>query len=93
MLTLPQVYSKWEARADGRHWQRQGGGGGDGGRERGLEGGGGTTLGSIQFGVQKMDGFLPKDPEFMSLGGFLVNRGGKMEACKNEDEEGRDGVY
>lgn len=35
---------------------------------------------SIQFGVRKMDGFLPKDMDFMSLGGFLVNRGEKMKA-------------
>lgn len=33
---------------------------------------------SIQFGVGKMDGSLPKDTEFMSLEGlFLVNRGEK----------------
>lgn len=36
-----------------------------------------------------MDGFLPKDTEFMSLERiFSVNRGGKMKARKNEDEVG-----
>lgn len=39
-------------------------------------------LRSIQFGVRKMDGFLPKDTEFMSLEGFLVNRGEKWERVK-----------
>ena len=37
---------------------------------------------SIQFGVGKMDGSVPKDADFMSLERFfLVNRGGKMKAA------------
>lgn len=36
-----------------------------------IEKAGWGPLRSIEFGVRKMDGFLPKDTEFMSLGGFF----------------------
>lgn len=39
-------------------------------------------LRSIQFGVRKMDGSVPKDTEFMSLEGFLVNREEKWKRVK-----------
>ena len=58
VLTVSQVYSKREAQMAPIEEGKVGGGGGGG------------AVRSIQFGVRKMDGSLPKDTEFMSLGAF-----------------------
>lgn len=65
-VTFSCLFKAGNARADGPYW----------------EGEVGAPPRSIQFGVRKMDGFLPKDTEFMSLERFLVNRGEKWKGVK-----------